>query len=74
MLPVDPMADARSGMAMDFTGYDLSMGGKVYVHNTQDLGRGYKFFAHGAGGNSGRRRSGWYLAVTSLNRYGPLWC
>jgi hypothetical protein len=29
--------------AMDFTGYDLGMAGKIYLHNTQDLGSRYKF-------------------------------
>jgi hypothetical protein len=29
--------------AMDFTGYDLGIADKVYLHNTQDLGSRYKF-------------------------------
>ncbi len=29
--------------AMDFTEYDLGMAGKIYLHNTQDLGSRYKF-------------------------------
>jgi transposase InsO family protein len=29
--------------AMDFTEYDLGAPGKIYVHNTQDLGSRYKF-------------------------------
>jgi hypothetical protein len=29
--------------AMDFTGYDLGMASKIYLHNTQDLGSRYKF-------------------------------
>jgi hypothetical protein len=29
--------------AMDFTGYDLGMAGKIYLHNMQDLGSRYKF-------------------------------
>jgi hypothetical protein len=30
--------------AMDFTEYSLGMAGKIYLHNTQDLGSRYKFF------------------------------
>jgi hypothetical protein len=29
--------------AMDFTEYNLGMAGKIYLHNTQDLGSRYKF-------------------------------
>lgn len=29
--------------SMDFTEYDLGMTGKIYLHNTQDLGSRYKF-------------------------------
>ena len=29
--------------AMDFTEYDLGVPGKIYLHNTQDLGSRYKF-------------------------------
>jgi hypothetical protein len=29
--------------AMDFTGYDLGMADKIYLHHTQDLGSRYKF-------------------------------
>lgn len=29
--------------AMDYTEYDLGMAGKIYLHNTQDLGSRYKF-------------------------------
>ena len=43
--------------AMDFTGYDLGITGKIYLHNTQDLGSRYKFLPM-AGALSGRRRSG----------------
>ena len=37
------MADAGVVWAMDFTEYDLGMAGKIYLHNTQDLGSRYKF-------------------------------
>src|SRR4030042_4694176 len=29
--------------AMDFTEYDMDLAGKIYLHNTQDLGSRYKF-------------------------------
>jgi transposase InsO family protein len=54
--------------AMDFTGYDLGKGGKVYVHNTQDLGSRYKFLPMAGGYPVGEEVAG-YLS-DKFDRYG----
>jgi transposase InsO family protein len=54
--------------AMDFTEYDLGMGNKVYLHNTQDLGSRYKFLPMAGGYPVGEEVAG-YLSE-KFDRYG----
>jgi transposase InsO family protein len=54
--------------AMDFTQYDLGMAGKIYLHNTQDLGSRYKFLPMAGGYPLGEEVAG-YLSE-KFDRYG----
>jgi hypothetical protein len=54
--------------AMDFTGYDLGMAGKIYLHNMQDLGSRYKFLPM-AGDYPEGEEVGGYLSE-KFDRYG----
>ena len=54
--------------AMDFTGYDLGMAGKIYLHNTQDLGSRYKFLPMAGEYPVGEEVAG-YLSE-KIDRYG----
>jgi hypothetical protein len=54
--------------AMDFTGYDLGMADKIYLHNTQDLGSRYKFLPM-AGEYPGGEEVAGYLSE-KFDRYG----
>ena len=54
--------------AMDFTEYDLGMAGKIYLHNTQDLGSRYKFLPMVGGYPVGEEVAG-YLSE-KVDRYG----
>jgi hypothetical protein len=54
--------------AMDFTGYDLRMAGKIYFHNTQDLGSRYKFLPMAGDYPVGEEVAG-YLSE-KFDRYG----
>jgi hypothetical protein len=54
--------------AMDFTEYDLGMTGKIYLHNTQDLGSRYKFLPMAGGYPVGEEVAG-YLSE-KFDRYG----
>jgi len=54
--------------AMDFTEYDLGSPGKIYVHNTQDLGSRYKFLPMAGAYPVGEEVAG-YLSET-IDRYG----
>lgn len=54
--------------AMDFTGYDLGIMGKTYLHNTQDLGSRYKFLPMAGGYPVGEEVAG-YLSE-KMDRYG----
>jgi hypothetical protein len=54
--------------AMDFTEYDLEMAGKIYLHNTQDLGSRYKFLPMAGGYPVGEEVAG-YLSE-KIDRYG----
>jgi hypothetical protein len=54
--------------AMDFTEYDLSLAGKIYLHNTQDLGSRYKFLPMVGGYPIGEEVAG-YLSE-KFDRYG----
>jgi hypothetical protein len=54
--------------AMDFTEYDLGMAGKIYLHNTQDLGSRYKFLPMAGGYPVGEEVAG-YLSE-KIDRYG----
>ena len=54
--------------AMDFTEYDLGMAGKIYLHNTQDLGSRYKFLPMAGGYPVGEEIAG-YLGE-KFDRYG----
>jgi len=54
--------------AMDFTEYDLGMAGKIYLHNTQDLGSRYKFLPMAGGYPVGEEVAG-YLSE-KFDRYG----
>jgi len=54
--------------AMDFTEYDLGMAGKIYLHNTQDLGSRYKFLPMVGGYPVGEEVAG-YLSE-KFDRYG----
>jgi hypothetical protein len=54
--------------AMDFTQYDLGMAGKIYLHNTQDLGSRYKFLPMAGGYPVGEEVAG-YLSE-KFDRYG----
>jgi hypothetical protein len=54
--------------AMDFTEYDLGMIGKIYLHNTQDLGSRYKFLPMAGGYPVGEEVAG-YLSE-KFDRYG----
>jgi hypothetical protein len=53
---------------MDFTEYDLGMAGKIYLHNTQDLGSRYKFLPMAGGYPVGEEVAG-YLSE-KFDRYG----
>jgi hypothetical protein len=53
---------------MDFTEYDLGMAGKIYLHNTQDLGSRYKFLPMAGGYPLGEEVAG-YLSE-KFDRYG----
>jgi transposase InsO family protein len=53
---------------MDFTEYDLDMAGKIYLHNTQDLGSRYKFLPMAGGYPVGEEVAG-YLSE-KFDRYG----
>ena len=53
--------------AMDFTEYDLGMAGKLYLHNTQDLGSRYKFLPMAGGYPVGEEVAG-YLSE-KFDRY-----
>ncbi len=55
--------------AMDFTGYDLGMARKIYLHNTQDLGSRYKFLPMSGEYPVGEEVAG-YLSE-KMDRYGP---
>ena len=54
--------------AMDFTEYDLGVPGKIYLHNTQDLGSRYKFLPMAGAYPVGEEVAG-YLSET-IDRYG----
>ena len=54
--------------AMDFTEYDLGRAGKIYLHNTQDLGSRYKFLPMTGGYPVGEEVAG-YLSE-KIDRYG----
>ena len=54
--------------AMDFTEYSLGMAGKIYLHNTQDLGSRYKFLPMAGGYPVGEEVAG-YLSE-QFDRYG----
>jgi len=54
--------------AMDFTEYNLGVPGKIYVHNTQDLGSRYKFLPMAGAYPVGEEVAG-YLSET-IDRYG----
>ena len=54
--------------AMDFTEYDLGAPGKIYVHNTQDLGSRYKFVPMAGAYPVGEEVAG-YLSE-KIDRYG----
>jgi transposase InsO family protein len=54
--------------AMDFTEYSLGMAGKIYLHNTQDLGSRYKFLPMAGGYPVGEEVAG-YLSE-KFDRYG----
>ena len=54
--------------AMDFTEYNLEMTGKIYLHNTQDLGSRYKFLPMAGGYPVGEEVAG-YLSE-KIDRYG----
>ena len=54
--------------AMDFTEYDLGRTGKIYLHNTQDLGSRYKFLPMAGGYPVGEEVAG-YLSE-KIDRYG----
>jgi len=54
--------------AMDFTEYGLGMAGKIYLHNTQDLGSRYKFLPMAGGYPVGEEVAG-YLNE-KFDRYG----
>ncbi len=54
--------------AMDFTGYDLGIVDKVYLHNTQDLGSRYKFLPMAGAYPVGEEVAG-YLSE-NFGRYG----
>jgi hypothetical protein len=54
--------------AMDFTEYNLGMAGKIYLHNTQDLGSRYKFLPMAGGYPVGEEVAG-YLSE-KFDRYG----
>jgi hypothetical protein len=54
--------------AMDFTEYRLGMAGKIYLHNTQDLGSRYKFLPMAGGYPVGEEVAG-YLSE-KFDRYG----
>ena len=45
----DRAADTGVVWAMDFTGYDLGMASKVYLHNTRDLASRYKILCGDCG-------------------------
>jgi hypothetical protein len=54
--------------AMDFTGYELGIADKVYLHNTQDLGSRYKFLPMAGAYPLGEEVAG-YLSE-KIDRYG----
>jgi len=54
--------------AMDSTGYELGMAGKIYLHNTQDLGSRYKFLPMAGDYPVGEEVAG-YLSE-KFDRYG----
>ncbi len=54
--------------AMDFTGYNLGTVGKIYLHNTQDLGSRYKFLPMAGRYPVGEEVAG-YLSE-KIDRYG----
>lgn len=54
--------------AMDFTGYHLGVAGKIYLHNTQDLGSRYKFLPMAGDYPIGEEVAG-YLSE-KFDRYG----
>jgi hypothetical protein len=54
--------------AMDFTEYDLGIPGKIYLHNTQDLGSRYKFLPMAGAYPVGEEVAG-YLSE-KMDRYG----
>jgi hypothetical protein len=54
--------------AMDFTEYDLGTPGKIYLHNTQDLGSRYKFLPMAGAYPVGEEVAG-YLSE-KIDRYG----
>ena len=54
--------------AMDFTAYDLGVPGKIYLHNTQDLGSRYKFLPMAGAYPVGEEVAG-YLSE-KIDRYG----
>jgi hypothetical protein len=54
--------------AMDFTEYDLEMTGKIYLHNTQDLGSRYKFLPMAGGYPVGEEVAG--DLSEKIDRYG----
>jgi hypothetical protein len=54
--------------AMDFTEYDLGIPGKIYLHNTQDLGSRYKFLPMVGAYPVGEEVAG-YLSE-KMDRYG----
>jgi hypothetical protein len=54
--------------AMDFTEYEMDLGGKLYLHNMQDMGSRYKFLPMAGGYPVGEEVAG-YLS-DKFDRYG----
>ena len=50
--------------ATDFTEYDLGITGKIYLHNTQDLGSRYKFMPMAGAFRLEKRLAGWSSSAT----------
>jgi transposase InsO family protein len=57
--------------AMDFTRYDLGIRGRIYLHNTQDLGSRYKFSPMAGGYPVGEEVAG-YLSEKIDRNGAPL--